>query len=326
MDITDDQLQTLGVTRAVWDQMDPAEQEAIMEPEPESNKLELRQATDAPDDEGEEAPAAEAPAKAPAATEAATEAPAESPGPADDDEPLPTPPSPESVEAAKQDFAARRQEIDQRKTDLEAKLDDLDKKFEDGDLTTVEYNKARRSIDSDLMKVVKDETLLETDERRHADEVQRSTENARNQAVARWNSSQRAFFIDPDNAPIYGNKLIGHSAIAQLNAAIKENTERAKAEGWGFKRILAEAHAKVLAHFGDDLKPFLNAKPATPTQPKHRAPDLKAVPPTLGGVPAADLNQPAGEFAHIDSLEGEDYLAALEKMTAEQRDRYTAAR
>lgn len=58
-------------------------------------------------------------------------------------------------------------------------------------------------------------------------------------------------------------------------------------------------------------------------KPDARIPDLK----TLAGLPQADSESVSGDpFAKLDSLQGEEYEAALERLTPAQRDAYLTAR
>lgn len=94
--------------------------------------------------------------------------------------------------------------------------------------------------------------------------------------------------------------------------------------------FLEQAHKKVLIEFADVI-----GKKATPAAPadknvarnKGRAPKLDAIPPTLGGIPAAAETEAGddGEFAHLDKLAqkgGMEFERALARLTPDQKDRY----
>ena len=100
-----------------------------------------------------------------------------------------------------------------------------------------------------------------------------------------------------------------------------------KPDSWA----LAEGHKKVMIEY--EITPQAAPAPAKSVaaekivaKPNGRAPNLAAIPPTLGAIPAATTVDAGdgGEFAHLDNLSGLAYERAIAAMTPEQRDRYGA--
>lgn len=98
-----------------------------------------------------------------------------------------------------------------------------------------------------------------------------------------------------------------------------------KDEAW----FLQQAHKKVMAEF--DIAPKAEApakaepaKPATPAKPPVRRADTSAIPPTLGGLPAASSADAGdgGEFAHIHNLTGMAYEKAIAALSPAARERF----
>lgn len=120
-----------------------------------------------------------------------------------------------------------------------------------------------------------------------------------------------------------------------LDDWLKRLADKPETANWTGQQFLQAAHKKVLAEFdiapkaaapAPAAQPAPAAKPA-PVVKKGRAPDLSAIPPSLGALPAAS-NPGAGdggEFAHLDNLTGMAYERALAGLSADQKARYEAA-
>lgn len=98
-----------------------------------------------------------------------------------------------------------------------------------------------------------------------------------------------------------------------------------KDEAW----FLQQAHKKVCAEF--EIAPKAEApakadpaKPAAPAKPPVRRADTSAIPPTLGGLPAASSADAGdgGEFAHIHNLTGMAYEKAIAALSPAARERF----
>ena len=91
--------------------------------------------------------------------------------------------------------------------------------------------------------------------------------------------------------------------------------------------FLAEGHKRVQALHGAPVAaPTPTPKPAADAVAAARAartPNVDAAPKTLAQVPGADgPGDVGGEFAHLDSLEGDQLEAAIARMTPAQREKY----
>lgn len=188
------------------------------------------------------------------------------------------------------DADAQLSAFETRKADLRAKLNE-------GDIGLDEYTEQHDAIS-------KEERDLE---RRvwQADETQRQNDQADAQ---RWKWDQEQFFAAEVNA-IYKDKYV----LSALDVAIKDlandPANASKKGGW----FLAEADKMIRERFGA-------AKSSNNTAGKPRV----HIPPTLGGMPAAELPETGGgnEFAHLDKLDQFALEAALARMTPEQEERY----
>lgn len=205
--------------------------------------------------------------------------------------------------------------------DFDAKLNSLDdelkalaKKFSDGDIGFEELQAEQTRVHdarADLRAQVRESEM-----------VQRINQTAE---VNLWKREQDDFFVDHEEYrknPI----LMGALNTAVINLAnAPENANRTGT--W----ILNKAHkevAKVMAPTSKDPvnDPVVKDDPAKKEVKQQRKPDLKSVPRTLAGSPAADQDTPGkGEFDDLDSLTGIDYENALARLTPEQQAKYLRA-
>ena len=111
--------------------------------------------------------------------------------------------------------------------------------------------------------------------------------------------------------------------------AFADQVER-RNPGKGPEWVLGEAHKRVLALHGVTVVPAQNPT-ASPADAKKaalqaRKQDLSAAPRDLAQVPGGDgPGDVAGEFADVLALDGDDYEAALARMTPAQRERFMQA-
>jgi hypothetical protein len=120
-----------------------------------------------------------------------------------------------------------------------------------------------------------------------------------------------------------------------LDNAVKVLAADRENKDWTGEQFLTEAHEIVKARFKlsgrDAADGDYGGKPAPkkgegkpPVKPPSRKPDLKAVPKTLGGLPAAG-DEEAGadpEFSHLVKLAGIELENAVATMTPAQQDRW----
>lgn len=357
MDPTDAQLAELDMTKEQWSALTKQEQEALLIDDSESGAMTLEQAAEleaaqkalgeageagetAAD--GKPSGAADDAGKAGAAageaagdqSKAAGDQQASSAVQGEDADLQIAPPvlafTQEQVDAETARIAKARGEAEAKSSEIEKKLDGLDAQLDAGDITTVEYNKAKRVLDREMLDVARAQARADAEESGLRARVADAQAAYRAALANSWAQAQRDFFGEPENAILYGDKDKGAEAKqhfaqqAQLLASLPENKDR------GMTWFLREADRRARGIMGAP-------RPAQPNDPllikgkdgqparKPRSADLSGVPPSLGTLPAASRDTPQGEFAEIDSLKGEAYLAALDRMTEEQRERYTAA-
>lgn len=343
MDVTEEQLSALKLSRAEWDNLEDYEREALLIEEDASahteftdDDLAAAKKVAGEDAQGGEKPGADDGGKNPNETAGETQgeqSPAKTPAADDDDVHstfVPSVPQQAEIEAAQAEFVRRREAIEAARTAVETKLDELDAKADAGEITTVEYNRLRRPIDRDMADVVKKEATLEADMRLHEARFEDRRRLAVDAETQRYHMAQESFYEQPDNAALYQHEKIGEKARHLLVnvfipalAKMPENGQRS------FSWFLRNADRSVRAFLDDEIKAAgLAAAPAPAGKkdetPPVRKPDVSKVPVTLGSAPAADMTEAGDEFAHIDSLSGPAYVRALEKLTPEQRERYEA--
>lgn len=241
-----------------------------------------------PDPNGPEAQAA---AEAAAATAAANDTPAPAPAPA---------------AVAPLDLSFLDAEHKEKLAALDATKAAQFKKLMEGEIEPEEYSKA----ESEWLNA-------------------REAASADKQASAAWFTQIHNFKAGAVASGVdYFNN---QSHLDSLDAWVKrlaENPAHADKEpGW----FLEQAHKKVLIeHEITAPAPAAPAKPVADAKkvakPNGRAPNLQAIPPTLGALPAATTVDAGdgGEFAHLDNLTGMAFERAIAAMTPEQRDRWAA--
>lgn len=114
---------------------------------------------------------------------------------------------------------------------------------------------------------------------------------------------------------------------ADLDTFVKTLAGRQENSDKPMEWFLQEAHRRVRALHNLAAAPAAAPAPApAPAKPASRKPDLSSVPTTLAQVPGGDgPGDVSGEFADVLSLEGEEYEAAIARMTPAQRDRFLRA-
>lgn len=191
-------------------------------------------------------------------------------------------------------------------TAIEAQIDALATKFDDGELTAAEYRAQTKPLESEARKI---ERLVER------------AELSRDVSVETWTESTvPAFFVKhtqyAPGTPLYANLDF---EVRQIQAESKNPFDPA---------ILERAH-KVLqdkARAALGLPPEDANKPAPKPAPVAR----RDLPPSLAGMPAADITETLdnSEFAHLDRLQakgGTAFEDALAKLNDDQMARYLAS-
>lgn len=266
---------------------------------------------------GEKPPAQAADPAPAAAAAAAPAAAAAAPAPAAPEEIVPPLRLPEiSVRATvPADLEAQFAKLD---TDQAA----LDRKLDEGDLESKDYARESRKLADQRQEL--------RDIRTEVDTVTRTNVATR---TAHWNAAQATFF---DRRAEFKTPIM----MGALDAALRDLYANQKYAGADYNWLLAKAAAEVDKAMGkSEAAPAPpaatpGAKQATPAVDKAKAAlaradaDRKVLPTTLGGLPAADAEQPGssgGEFSHLDNLSGMELEEAIAKMPREAADRYLSA-
>lgn len=242
-------------------------------------------------------------AAAPAGAEAA--APTAAPTP----EPSAAPSAP--VQQAPLLVAQAPADAEQKLADIKTQKEALITKFDDGELSAKEM---QQQLDA-----------LGKQER----EIERAIDKA--QIAAELESQRQKNQWDAD----CGNFLAAHpeyvgeanaEVFAHLNETIMAYAKMPRNANLTGPQLLDKAHKAVMLERGT---PVADVKP-DPLPGKKQVPIPKpALPPTLGGVPAAASNDPSeGKWASLDRLQTanpEAYEKALADMSDSERDKYLAA-
>ena len=194
---------------------------------------------------------------------------------------------------------------------IDKDLDDLAEKFDDGEITGKEFRQQQREL-------MDKRTGLEQS-------VFKATFSAEARKAS-WDEAVKSFLADHDqyeeNTPAY-SLLNGY--VKELQAKHQDNYNPA---------FLKMAHDKVEAYVksltapaktADDAKDEGDDKIKTEGDNKAGAKpgERPAPPPNLGQLPSAGGEEvEGGKFAHLDRLDGEQFEAALAKLTPEEQDEY----
>mgnify|MGYP000162127481 CR=1 FL=1 len=232
---------------------------------------------------------------------------AESDDEADAAEPEETP----AEEPKKAEAAPELPDMDKLNGDIAAFKDrrkEVMDQYEDGDLTEDERDEALSKLDDER------DTLIEQ---------RASAKVAIETAQAEFNQTVQDYIAEypglRDQAILEAmDANFGHPSIANLplrakiQAAHEMTLVQAKHTGMKVPPLKAEAPAPAEK----------KAKATKAKEPAKRP--MRDVPPTIADVPSA-ASAHDGEFGHLDGLEGVELEKAMQKMTAEQYERYLAA-
>ena len=194
-------------------------------------------------------------------------------------------------------------DIEAERRVLDEKEDELANQFNDGDLTFPEYQAKLREINRSREAITRKELKAEL-----------ALEAQQNQINTTWEDAQAQFFKSHPEFDVNNE--------AHLNAFdyfVRQETAIVQKKG-GLLGLaeLERAYTKYQAAFG-------TAKTTAPQQQKQQ----QVIPPTLSGVPAADMTTTDdGKYAHLDRLAETDPLAfdaAIANMSEKERDAYLAA-
>lgn len=174
--------------------------------------------------------------------------------------------------------------------------------FKDGEIDITEYHEALNQINDDIREL-----------NAQQDRYQLSEDQSKQAGEQRWQWEQDRFFGIKENAAYQTDKILG----VAFDAAVKDLANDSANEGKKMSWFLEEADRVVRERFIVPGKKPLPKKDV-------RKPDYSKIPPNLGDLPSADLNDVGrdDEFARLDKLGGMELESALAKMSPDQAKRY----
>ncbi len=203
---------------------------------------------------------------------------------------------------------------DEDLTKLEADMEANNQAFDNGELEWKDYLDRR----DDLRDVKRaHETALE---------------NTGDGVQTQWEYEQDYYLSSPENAWI----LESGPRYAAFATAVNEIMSTDEGENMSGPQLLARAKAEVEKIFIAPGSPEAADQAAREAEAEaaKKAANLKAAkdreagrqaPETLGGKPAAEIDEGVSEFEWLDKLDGEKYEEAIENMTEAQLARYEAS-
>jgi hypothetical protein len=203
------------------------------------------------------------------------------------------------------------EDVEARLGAVAAQKEKLAEDFDNGDITAKEYqqqldvaNKAERAIE------------------REVDEAQLAAKMENQRQQNEWGATVGAFIAE--------NKVYDPAANPRMHRALDQEVRdvatlpefQGRTDAAAGREILARAHKNLTEAFG--LKAPEAAAPPKPGQPVVPKP---ALPPTIGKLPAAEISDTGGKFAHLDRLQSnpDAYEAALAKLSEAELNAYLAA-
>lgn len=142
----------------------------------------------------------------------------------------------------------------------------------------------------------------------------------------RWEWEQESFLTAEQNAWINDDEVVYRAFAATVNA-ILSTEEGSVMPG---PDILAQAREEVASRFSpqgqqDRINQEEEAKKQKALDNAKKTEAAKQAPETLGGKPAAEIDEGVGEFDWLDKLDGEAYEQAVSNLTEAQLKRYEAS-
>ena len=185
---------------------------------------------------------------------------------------------------------------------LNADLVALKKQFDDGEVSIDEYIDAKSALDRQIVK------------------AELKAELAQESANKSWEQSQKEFL--GQNAYLRDNEVLFDAFAMQVNKLLADPKSASMSDA----DLLKAAQAKVDAAIGrkPDSEPPVKTDESAIRKAKKEAADVSKAPKTLQGIPAA---APADDvdgnpFAYLDRLNGEEFEAAIAKLSESDRNRW----
>lgn len=199
--------------------------------------------------------------------------------------------------------------------DLKTQEDELRTKFKAGEIEFDDFESQRDALvaerDTLNRQATKAELLEDINKQNAASEDQRFE-----QTFIKSKQADKVDYTQEKNQKLFNT---------MLDEAIAENEGKSKQWLWeeAHKGVLRARGLTVVAAASGASAPVAAAKPATTS----RKPPVEAAPKTLAQVPGGDGPGDMGsEFAHLDSLDGDDLESAIAKMTPAQREKYASGK
>jgi hypothetical protein len=146
-------------------------------------------------------------------------------------------------------------------------------------------------------------------------------ENDAQIAAQRWTWEQERFFRDEGNKVFRDNPTVRESYNAVLRELVADQENQTKAMAWFLEEAAKVTRERLSQALGVELPAPGGKKPSAPSGRGGGKP--RSVPPNIGDMPSADLNETGGnEFSHLDKLSGMELEMALARLSPEEAERY----
>lgn len=179
------------------------------------------------------------------------------------------------------------------------------KSYNDGDISMDEYVKEQRRLDRESRALDKEKDGIELDRKLAGQEV-----------IGRWQGVMSAFL--PQHPELNTTKFRGDAFDTILQRVTGETLKKGKMPGLADAE---KAYKEWCTEFNVEPTNVTAQKKATVPAKKEKV--KTKVPPTLGGLPAAQATDTQdGRFAQLDRMTGEKYEEALAKLSSAERDAY----
>lgn len=179
------------------------------------------------------------------------------------------------------------------------------KAYDDGDISFAEYTKEQRKLDRESRSIEKEKDTIELDRKLASESV-----------MGRWQGVMSAFL--PQHPELNTTTFRGEAFDTILKRVTAETLNKGKIPGLADAE---KAYKEWCTEFNVEPTNVTAQKKATVPAKKEKV--KTKVPPTLGGLPAAQATDTQdGRFAQLDRMTGEKYEEALAKLSSAERDAY----
>lgn len=224
--------------------------------------------------------------------------------------------------------AAPVEKYDEQITGLKKESTDLNAQFKAGEIEIDEFNEKQQDIQT------RRETLLAQKIKADVSAEFNSQSGDRefaHQVAVFMREAMKTDGLDYRNGEIEvnGKKVSLNAELDRMVKALANDEENNGKDGTWF---LVEANAIIKARYGIGNKAATESAADKVAREKleadaarKRAPNLKVVPKTTGGLPSAvpGADGTDAEFSHLDTLDGLELEKAVARMTPDQQDRWS---